>query len=132
MSWRELPHTADLLLEILAPDWLALLGEAAEAFAHYLGEPDRRGKPKMRQIEVEGGDREEVLVRWLSELLVINELEHLAPIRIDIQQADDTSVRALVYLQPTTGGGHVKAVTYHDLAVVLTDRGLLVRVIFDT
>ncbi|HPM77035.1 MAG TPA: archease [bacterium] len=132
MPWRELPHTADLRLEIVAADWPALLGEAAEAFAHFLGEPDRRGTTKMRQIEVAGADREEVLVRWLSELLVINELEHLRPVRVDVQQADDTSLRALVYLQPTTGGGHVKAVTYHGLAVAMTDRGLLVRIVFDT
>ena len=132
MSWRELPHTADLRLEIIAHDWPALLGEAAEAFARYLGKPERRGTPIIRHIEVDGSDREEVLVRWLSELLVINELERLAPVRVDIQQAEDTSMRALAYLQPATGGSHVKAVTYHDLAVALTDQGLLVRIIFDT
>jgi SHS2 domain-containing protein len=132
MPWRELPHTADLLLEITAPDWPGLAVEAALAFAVQLGEPDPDAPAMARPLAVAGIDREELLVHWLTEILVWRELEEVLPVAATVATATATELRGVIRVAParrlTTV---VKAVTYHDLAVAETAAGCRVRIVFD-
>ncbi len=132
MPWRELPHTADLLLEITAPDWPRLAEEAATALAANLGEPDPRAPATPRPLAVTGIDREELLVHWLTEILVWRELEELLPVRVTVEAATNETLRGVAHVAPARRLATViKAVTYHDLAVIDAPDGCRVRIVFD-
>jgi SHS2 domain-containing protein len=133
MPWRELPHTADLRLEITAADWPQLLREATLALAAQLGEPDRAAPPVARPLRIEALDREELLVRWLNEALVWCELEGLLPVDATVTPIGDAGAVGVMTLQPVRKR-HVtiKATTYHGLAIEPTADGLVVRILFDT
>jgi len=133
MPWRELPHTADLRLEISAPDWPQLLKEATLALAAQLGQPKQDAAPITRALHLDALDREELLVRWLSEILVWNELENLLPVDVEIMEADETKAVGKIILQPVRSRAtNIKAVTYHGLAFEQTAGGWVARVLFDT
>jgi len=132
MPWRELPHTADLLLEITAPSWGGLVAEATAALAAHLGEADPAAPRVVRELIVDGLDREELLVRWLTQTLVWYETEELLAANVELAEVSASRLRGRVTvaaLRRTTG--HVKAVTYHDLAVRETPAGWRVRIVFD-
>jgi SHS2 domain-containing protein len=132
MPWRELPHTADLRLEISAPDWPQLLKEATLALAAQLGQPKQDAAPVVRALQLDALDREELLVRWLSEILVWNELENLLPVDAEITDAGETKAVGRIILKPSRRrAANIQAVTYHGLAFEQTAAGLVVRVLFD-
>jgi SHS2 domain-containing protein len=133
MPWRELPHTADLLLEITAPDWPSLVVEATLALAAHLGTPPRDAAPLVRPLRVEGVDREDLLVRWLAMTLVWQELDQVLAVGAEVQATTDTELVGSVRVVPAAHlSGRIKAVTYHDLAVRQTAAGWSVRIVFDT
>jgi SHS2 domain-containing protein len=131
-------HTADWALNIRGRDLGQLLSHAAEGMAHLLvGDLSAVPLEETRQLAVTAYDAESLLVEWLSELaywaeqlvFVQFDFHDLQPAELDSQQA---SLRAEV-----RGGRvsemqkHIKAVTYHDLAITQTDDGLEVTVVFD-
>jgi protein archease len=131
MPWRELPHTADLRLAISAPTWPELVAEATLALAAHLGDPTE-AEPRTRELAVTGLDREELLVDWLSQTLVIAELDGLLVTRVEIAVASTQELHGRLHLVPARAAtGRIKAVTYHDLAVRHTDDGWRVVVVFD-
>jgi len=132
MPWRELPHTADLCLEITAPDWPALVVEATRALAARLGGVDERAPGKARRLALSGPDREELLVRWLAELLYLSEVEKRAPVAVRLTTATNRELAGEVDFLPLVApAGAIKAVTYHNLAVVAAADGWRVRIVFD-
>ena len=133
MPWRELPHTADLRLEIQAADWAGLLAEAALALAAQWQAPRGDADRFDRLLRVSAFDREELLVRWLTELLFWHEKEGVVPVAVRVKSAGETSAVGEFTLVGTTEiDDHIKAVTYHELAVEPLADGLAVRIVFDT
>jgi len=132
MPWRELPHTADLRLEITAPDWPQLVGEATLALAAAAGAPRPDAPRQSRPLRVTGADREELLVRWLSETLFWQENENLLAVAVALDEADDALLCGRVEVAPAAEiTTRIKAVTFHDLAVSETAGGLTTRIVFD-
>ncbi len=133
MPWRELPHTADLLLEIQAADWPALLLEALRALTAHLGEVDTNAPAVTKPLRLTALDREELLVRWLNEALVWCELDGLLPFDAHFDAVGDTELTAMVTLRPVRQRRrYIKAATYHELAVEPHAGGLRVRMLLDT
>ena len=80
----------------------------------------------------QGIDREALLVAWLNELLYLHESEGLGFDRLEIQDLDQTSLRAKVTGAPTQQWlKDIKAVTYHNLAIHETASGLEVTLVLD-
>src|SRR5687768_12316512 len=64
-------HAADVGLEVRAASLEALFRTAAHAVMEWTGPaPDRPAAPPVH-VEIEASDREELLVRWLQELVVL-------------------------------------------------------------
>lgn len=133
MPWRELPHTADLRLEIQAADWPALLREALCALTANLGEVEADAPAIERPLQLTALDREELLVRWLNEALVWCELDGLLPVDARFDAIADNELAAVVTLRPVRHRRrYIKAATYHELAIEPHAGGLRVRVLLDT
>jgi SHS2 domain-containing protein len=136
---RYLPidHTADLGLQVWGQTLPELYANAAEGMASLYYHLDAVRPLEKRTIAVEGYDREEVLVHWLSELLYLVEVHSFLPAHFEITALDDTHLRAEVSGEPFDRERHewrtgIKAVTYHDIHVREVEGEWTVVVIFDT
>lgn len=126
-------HTADWALRIRGHSLgqlfqLAALGMSALLVEQELASPcDIR-----RQVELEAYDVETLLVDWLSELLFWVETEQIVPCSVAIEEISPTHLLAQVYLALAPElEKHIKAVTYHELAIKQTAQGFEVTIVFD-
>ncbi len=98
---------------------------------------DLTGLDPIRDVPVvaAGDDLEELLVNWLSELLYHAETLDLALCYFTVDRLEDGGVQGSVGGVPAAEadlhGPPIKAVTYHDLAIVENPDTWWARVIFD-
>jgi SHS2 domain-containing protein len=138
-SYREIEHTADVGFELNAPDLKSAFEQAAAATFDLICDLDTVGDGVCRSVRVgaRDADLENMMVRWLSELLYVLEAEGLLLSHFDVRKLESDVIEAGVAGEPVDHDRHdlkteLKAVTYHDLAVEQVDGQWLVRVIFDT
>ena len=126
-------HTADWSLRVYGPDLVALFEQAALGMASLLvGDVAAVDDGIKRPFTCHEFDTETLLVEWLSELAYWAETERLIFTQFHFEAIDETS------LQVTAHGGHVaelqkhiKAVTFHNLAITPTPTGLETTIVFD-
>jgi SHS2 domain-containing protein len=131
-GFREHAHTADWELEVWAPDLPSLLEQAARGMYALSGTRLQEGLHQSRTIALLATDAESLLVRFLTELLWIEQEEGLGFNDFNIIIGHPFNLRAEL------GGSaianldkEIKAVTYHNLAVQTTSQGLRVNIVFD-
>lgn len=131
MGFEEIPHTADWAVRVWAEGLPGLLAESARAMDALAGVVTASEPRVQRSLTLEAPDRESMLVAFLSELLFLEEHEHLAFDRFQFRMGEE---RASIEME----GGPVisyekaiKAVTWHDLKIEETGNGLEVRIVFD-
>jgi SHS2 domain-containing protein len=131
-GFREHAHTADWELEVWAPELPSLLEAAARGMYTLSGMQLQAGVRQTYSITLKGEDAESLLVRFLSELLWVQQSQGLGfdgfSIHIDPQYYLHAELfgNAIAKLDK-----EIKAVTYHNLAVQVTDQGLRVTIVFD-
>ena len=138
-SYTEIEHTADVGLELTAPDLPSAFERVAAAMFDMISDLDRIGSAWRRDVRVVGrrGDRENLLIRWLSELLFLHESEHVLLSSFDVRSVGPEALEAEVVGERIDRERHalkveIKAPTYHVLVLQETPSGWRVRVIFDT
>jgi riboflavin kinase/FMN adenylyltransferase len=134
--YRELSYTADWGVEVFGDTPETLYAHATIAMFGLQAAYDVQGPTIQQYIEAEGEDREALLVNWLNELLWQQEAHGLVVQNVIVRELDETHIRALVFGRAGASElAHIKAVTYHDLAVQEpeADSGLWrAQVLFDT
>jgi SHS2 domain-containing protein len=131
MPYEEIPHTADWSIRVWADDLPGLLAESARGM-YWLAGAKLVERPRVkRRYETEGTDRESLLVAFLSELVYYAEQEYTGFDDFDIRIKDGR-------LKVEMGGAPlksldkaIKAVTWHNLKINETVRGLEVQIVFD-
>jgi SHS2 domain-containing protein len=131
---RQIDHTADLALEIWAPTEAELLAEGARALVGILTDGAALAARDARDIRLEALDREDRLVRWLNEVLVLAVPGGFLAAEARLELTGETGLRAA--LRGEAGAAkrvvtELKAATYHDLALTHDDRGWRARVVID-
>ena len=85
-----------------------------------------------RHVELEAMDAESLLVEWLSELAYWAETEMLIFHRFELYNVTPNHLQAVIHGGHASGfKKHIKAVTYHNLEVIETEKGLEATVVFD-
>ncbi len=133
VQYEEIEHTADCALHIWGDNLGELLVNAALGLHELIWPADGELLDEVEQhFDIEASDEESLLVEWLGELAYRAELERLVFHAFNLLDASSSHLKAV------GRGGHatalrryVKAVTYHNLQVVRTDRGLEATVVFD-
>jgi SHS2 domain-containing protein len=133
VAFEEIEHTADRALRIYGSDLQELLLNAAGGLNSLLdAEYNASARPEEKSVELEAIDAESLLVEWLSELAYWAETELLVFHKFDLHSVSPTHVKATIHgsrvAQLET---HIKAVTYHNLEIIQTDKGLTATVVFD-
>lgn len=134
MPFRFLEHTADVIVECRAPTFKELLATGAEALYAIALKETRPARGLERTFEMTGPGREELLVRWLQELIFLLDVERFVASGFDFDEAGEDIVRGRLrgYLcEPKERAEEVKSATYHELEVRETEDGFVARVIFD-
>jgi SHS2 domain-containing protein len=153
-AFEEVEHTADLALRVRGRDLGELLANSALGLSSLLcptavrtsdevphawarealgtAEVGRSCDLETRQVDVKALDAESLIVEWLSELAYWAERDRFVCTDIEVQSVSGTHLRAACRGSCQTGlQHHIKAVTYHNLAIVQTARGLEVTIVFD-
>jgi SHS2 domain-containing protein len=131
MGFEEISHTADWSVRVWAEDLPSLFAEAARAMNSLSGTVIGNGPRLARTFEVEGPDAESLLVAFLSELVYDQEQEQLAFDWFDLRVAARRLKVEMEGAQIESVDKAIKAVTYHNLIIEVTDRGLETIIVFD-
>jgi SHS2 domain-containing protein len=135
-AYEELGHTSEIGIRLKAASAPALFSCAAQAMFHLVTPVDEAMREEIdqsRTITVVSTDSESLLVDWLNELLYLYETSGVVFRRFTISTWEPTRLEA------TAAGGrvetppamHIKAVTYHQLAVEEKDEAWQAQVFFD-
>ncbi|MBI3099660.1 MAG: archease [Planctomycetes bacterium] len=134
--YEPLDHTADLGLRIYGDTLDALFANAGYALFDNLCDLSTVREQETTEVFVSAPAADELLHRWLSELLQTYSIKHYLFTRFEVLAASDTELRARLhgeaYDESRHGAlGEIKAVTYHELSVTMKDDGWEAQVIFD-
>jgi SHS2 domain-containing protein len=130
-GYEEIEHTADRAVRVWGPDMAAFLHQAALGMYFLMGiDPGSDGE-ETKEVAIAFADDEILLVEFLSELLSWLESERMAASSFTAIKKDDKMVFHLKGRQVAGARVAVKAVTYHDLRVIITEEGFMATVVFD-
>lgn len=134
--YRTLEQTADVGMEVFGSSLQELYENAAWGFLDTLTDATKIQRREAKTIVVSAANREELLVRWLQELLSLFESEKKCFCRIKIFKLTDTRLEAEADGETFDPQWHlvrhsIKAVTYHSLAIEEEAGFFKAKVIFD-
>ena len=131
-GFEEIDHTADRAFRVTGCDMVALLKNAARAMQALDGLPPPTEASATREIEVEGIDRETLLVNWLNEILFLEQAHRLVCTDFQIYECKNHHVRGRVETREAERRlAHIKAVTFHNLTVREIPEGLEAEIVVD-
>ena len=130
-GYRELEHTADWEIEVWAPDLPALLNQAAYAMYALTGTKLKDSPRITREIAVQAEDAESLLVGFLSELLYHAETDSIGFDEFELDLENHALRGRLGGAPVESQTKEIKAVTYHNLEIRRTERGLEANIVFD-
>mgnify|MGYP001818494223 CR=1 FL=1 len=132
-AFEEIDHTADRALRIYGSNLEELLLNAARGMNSLMVTKHIPCSERQEKfVELEALDTESLLVDWLSELAYWAEIEMFVFYEFKIESVSPTYLRARIYgTRVTQLEKHIKAVTYHNLEIVRTEKGLTATVVFD-
>ena len=135
-SFRILDHPADVGFEAYGSTLAEAFESSALALISLVVESETVEEHDEKAIIVNASDREQLLVKFLSEILYLFDGEGFVVKRAQIVQMDDRSLTANLRGERFDPNKHnikldVKAITYHQLTIEQRDSGFLLRVYVD-
>jgi len=129
-------HTADIGIIVYGADLKQVFTNAALGLFNLMADLDGLKEDIKREVEVKAAEVEVLLVEWLNELIYISDVEHVLFKRFDINELDNTRVRAICFGEKMKPGQHrlkreIKAATYHMLQLKKDGSRYKVQIIFD-
>ena len=134
-GFREIDHSGDVGLEVWGTTLPALLQHATRGLCALMTfsavEPVTE-----RRIEVQAESREDLLVDWLSAVILASATHGEIYAAADVVVSEDVVASGVVLGEPLDPARHalrfdVKAATYHELLMEETANGYHARIIFD-
>jgi SHS2 domain-containing protein len=130
-GFQEQPHTADWALDVWAPNLVGLLQQAAGGMYALMHARLQAEPRETYRFEIAALDRETLLVTFLSELLYFTQRDDVAFDQFDLIQEGERLMVEVEGAPIESIAKEIKAVTYHNLAVRETARGLETTIVFD-
>lgn len=133
--YRILEHTADIGFEAYGATEEEALENSAYALVSIITNPEQIKPEKTKSIAISADDREQMLIRYLNEILYVIDGESFVPAQVKVKRSGETTLYADLYgelrsdeLETRTD---VKAITYHQLEFRRSDKGYTIRVFVD-
>jgi SHS2 domain-containing protein len=133
--FRILEHPADVGIEVYGQSLAEMFENAAEGLLSLIVDRTSIQTTQRRRIAIHSVDVENLLVRWLNELLYLYDAEGFLVAKAQIEKISETSLRGFVFGEKYDDSRHelkqdVKAVTYHQLEVK-KEQNWRARIFFD-
>lgn len=130
-------HKADVAIEVRAKSLKEVFVESMKGLIHLVIR--KKGVPentKEEEILLEGTDAEDLLVRWLNELIYYVFVKKLIPLKVKEMEIEPSTLRALLLLSPFNPAFfecvmELKAATYHGLKIRKVKGGFKTEIVFD-
>jgi SHS2 domain-containing protein len=134
--YRIFNHTADVGIEIYGEDPHQLFINAGHALFDLITDINKIKATSSLPVTVEGTDQEDLMVRWLSELLYLHQLRGYLLSEFVLHELGWKILRATVKGEQYESHRHevlreIKAVTYHQLMVMQEKDRWVARIVFD-
>ena len=134
--YEPLSHTGDMGMLVYGRDMPELFAHAAWAMFDLMSDATLIRPLQTMPVTVEGSDLEDLLVRWLSELLYLYDTQRFLYCAATFTTLEPTRLAATVQGEPFDAARHpidteIKAVTYHQIAVTQAEGRWHAQVIFD-
>jgi len=136
-GFRELENiTADLGIEAWGRSVEEAFAAAAEGLFSLLSSPQGTDNPLIEEIRIKAPSLPSLLVRFLNEIIYLLETQDFLPRQVTSLTVRDNTLHATLAgarYDPSvsTLDAHVKAATYHGLAIEKEGGEVRIRVIFD-
>lgn len=127
-------HTADVMADCWGRGFSGLLIAAADALYETALEERRDDREDVHTIELSAQGWEDMLIRWLQELLFLLDAEQFVGVSFSFDAAGPERLAARVegYRHaPEERGPEIKAATYHGLEVQREGDRYKARIVFD-
>jgi SHS2 domain-containing protein len=129
-GFKEVPHTADIAIDVFASNLPELFNNAAQGLYHILGIRTGTGEVDKVDLEMEEMDRESLLVSFLGELLYYAD-KGKAAVGFDIK-VNKNKLKATLSMRPLESYKvEVKAITYNQLKIIENGQQMRTRIVFD-
>ncbi|MDZ7261104.1 MAG: archease [candidate division KSB1 bacterium] len=134
--YDQIEHTADLGIRVYGDSLKELFINAAYALFDTITDINSVKPSLAETVEIVAGDREELLVNWLSELNYLFFTEEMIFSKFDIEKLGDRYLKATARGEKLDPKRHeifkeIKAVTYHELKIEQKKGRWEAQVIFD-
>lgn len=129
-------HTSDIAVKVRGKTREELFTNSAYAMFDILADLEGLRATTTLPVNVEGADYEDLLVRWLDELLYIFYTKGLILSAFSIKKLTGQQLQAIVngrYVNENRNRlkAEIKAVTYHDVTIKKEKNGYTVKLVFD-
>ena len=136
VSYRFLPHTADLIVEITGASLADVFHDATAVVRNLVAGDRSVSAIESHPITLEAQSADELLIRFVRELLTQFQLDTFVPAQLEIEQLAPSQLAATVRGEPFDDSKHepqpeVKAATRHSLSVEETDVGWRAVMVLD-
>ena len=132
---RQLPHTADRLLEAWGPDRATCLTEALLALVDTFAEVYDSVTTEVLPLATSARGAEDALVSLLEEVIYVVDALGVVPVRFHLAEAEDGGLAGDMEVVPASRvdlvGPVPKAVSYHALEAAPFDGGWRCRALVD-
>lgn len=131
-----LDHPADLGIEARGKTLAEAFEQGACGLTSVILDPASVRPVESSPVRIEAGDRQQLLVRWLTEVLYLYDGLKFAPRHFEIERLSSQFLEAQVRGEPFDPGRHtvrldVKAITYHQLQIRRRASGCWLQVFLD-
>jgi len=135
-KYETFDHTADVGIRVFGRTLEEVFVNAAYALFDQWTDLRKVREKISQEISVQGADREDLLIRWLGELLFLGESRGYLFQGVSMRRLDSTSLQAVARGEIFDPSRHrfkteIKAVTYHQVEIKEVDGKWEGRVIFD-
>jgi len=129
-------HTADIGVVVTGSDLADLFAAAGAALGDLIFDPVRVEASVTRDVVLEALSAEELLVRWLNELIYLREVQGFQWRTLELRLVGETRLSATLEGECYRSRKHtirtgLKAATYHQLQITRSPGAYRARVIFD-
>lgn len=129
-------HPADLGIEAWGQSMVEAFEQAATGLMSVILDIESVRCQQTQTVTLCGTDLEQLLVKWLAEILYLYDGMRFAAVRFEIVELTAESLSAKVHGEPFSSDRHiarldVKAITYHQLLCEQTSAGARLRVFLD-
>lgn len=136
LKHKIIDHTADICVRVFGNSLEEIFVGSSKAMMEIITDVEKVNPSKEILIKAQGENYEELLVKWLQEILYVHEVKKMVFKDFEIKIENGTKAVGKAYGEKIDVDRHefysnIKAVTYHNLKIISSKDKYRVDIVFD-